>query len=171
MEITIAIPILIIALNFIIYVGATWITFGVLPSISDSFYFWDYKLGRGWGYIFTIFCWILGFPLVMLASIMPENFQWIAFLAGSGFGFVGAACLIKDPNVMEIHGKAAAVGIIASLFLAGISVGSWAWIVIGIGVLISIIIALCKKIENKIWWVEITSFLSVIIPLVYRFVF
>jgi len=161
------IPIVILLFNFILYVGITWIVFGVLPSISDSFYYWHRRIG--FGHIFTIFCFILAIPLVMLADIMPEDFQWIAFLSGAGFGFVGAACLIEDPEVMKVHGAAASIGIVMSLLIVGVGLGGWYWLTVIVSLLIAGALEKWGD-NNKIWWIEIDSFLTVIGSLVFHFI-
>ena len=144
--------IIVLTINFVGYVSTVWTKFGVLPSISDSFYAWkDWKEGTQW--LFTLFCWIITFTLL---PIEPNPFF---FFGAAGIGFVGAAAQIKKKFVEKVHVKGAVIGISAALLGIGFTFGNW-WLVTG-ALIIAGLIKLFK-IKNDIWWIEITAYTAVI---------
>jgi hypothetical protein len=156
----------VLAMNFLIYVGAVWIKFGVQKSISASYYSW-----KGlWRSLFVIFCWVLAFPLILLGLSLPEPIQQIAYLSGSGFGFVGAASMIRQPSVLKIHMKAALIGIGAGLAMIGFGFGGWYWLSIGIGAITAGLLFLFD-VKNKIWWAELLAIGVIMGSLIFRYFF
>jgi len=156
--------VLVLLANFLIYVGFVWIKFGVQKSISDSYYSWT----KPWGIIFVLFTWILAWPLFLLGLSFTEGIKLLAFASGGGFGFVGAASMIRQPSVKKVHMKAAIIGIGSALLMIGFGFGGWYWLIIGIGLIIASLIFLLK-IKNKIWWAEITAFSVIMISLVSKY--
>ena len=148
--------IIILTINFVGYVSTVWAKFGVLPSISDSFYAWKGQ----WCWLFTLFCWIMTFTIL---PIEPNPFF---FFTAAGLGFVGAAAQIKDKFVEKVHVKGAVIGISAGLLGIGFTYGDW-WLVIS-ALIIAGLIKLFK-IKNDIWWIEITAYSAVIISLYKNF--
>lgn len=142
----------ILALNFVTYIGIVWAKFGILPSMSDSFYEWkEWKEGTQW--LFTLFCWIITFTLLPLE---PNPFF---FFAAAGAGFVGAAPQIKKEFVKKVHVKAAIILLTSGLLGIGFTFNDW-WLVVGalsIGGLIKLF-----KVNNSIWWIEMTAYITIL---------
>lgn len=158
--------VMVLSLNFLIYVGTVWIKFGVQKSISDSYYCW-----KGlWRSLFVLFCWVLAWPLFLLGLDLPEPIRQLAFLSGAGFGFVGAASMIRQPSVLKIHMKAAITGIAAGLLMIGFGFGGWYWLVIGIG-LVSAAALFIFDVKNKIWWAELLAIGVIMGSLIFRYFF
>lgn len=157
----------ILLISFLLYVGLVWIKFGVQKSISDSYYSWS----KNWGILFTLFCWLLAFPLAMMAGNMPEDIQFIPFFSGAGFGFVGAASMIKRKSVARVHFPAALIGMVfADLILVLDFGGIYIWIA-AITAILGSVIAFFTKIKNKIWWAEIVIFIGIMGSFVAKYFF
>lgn len=93
---------------FIAYVSTITYKYGILPSISESYY----RLPRQQSMFFTLFCW--GFALVaMILGILTVD-SVLLFLAGAGIVFVGAAAAFKEPLTGKVHSYAAGIGIVLS---------------------------------------------------------
>ena len=91
---------------FTLYVGFITKKFGVLPSISDSWY----SLPVSQKALFTLFTWGIGIPMLFYGSV------WF-FLSGVGLTFVGAATQFKMTisYTKQIHYIGALTGILFSL--------------------------------------------------------
>jgi len=154
--------ILIQILIFILYVGYIIKNWGILKSISDSYYY----LPQNKQFYFTLFCWGVGLPLL----ILPHS---LFFLAGAGFGFTSVASDYKVYNLQKItrnvtwwvHHIGASVGILFSF------IGIWAlygnpFSLLAFMVLFMIVIKL--KIKNKLWWIEMLAFINILIGLLIK---
>ena len=148
--------IIILAINYIGYVGTVWAKFGIQQSVSDSFRCWKTK----WFNPFTFFMWIIGFTLL---PTVPNPFFWLGSAGALG---VGAAFNLDSVNVEKVHAKAAVTLIVAALLGIGFTFGAW-WTV-GIAVGIAALIKLLK-VNNLIWWVEHIAFVAVIFELFKNF--
>lgn len=129
---------------FIAYILFTVYKFGVLPSISDSWY----KLGTHW-YWFTALTWGLGLPLIW----MDKG----ALLSVSGIlmCFVGIAGAFKNDNVIHIvHYTGAACSIIFAFVYLSVNVSIMPVILMAAFLLYAIF----SKMKNSIWWIEIVAF-------------
>jgi hypothetical protein len=127
---------------------------GVLKSISDSWYIMPPK--RRW--MFTVlFCYPLG-VLQMLHD------GWMNVVAGAFLVFVGAATDFKSDHAKIIHYTGAA----GAIFFALIALAS-EWIILPLVLtMLSISSVHFLKIKNKIWWVEVAAFSSIIIGLIQK---
>jgi hypothetical protein len=145
---------LIQGLIFIIYVAFIWKKFGVLQSVSDSWYKLK-ELGGLWYKLFTLFCWGLAIPMLF----QSDNPSSLFVYSGAGFAFVGAATMfkLKDTFVPYIHFGGAAVGII--LALLGIGLERYGWLPLIVFGIATILIKLLK-VKNSTWWIEIVAFVT-----------
>ena len=149
-----AIPIIqfVIFTSYILYV---YYRFGVLNSISESWY----KLQTiKQSYLFTLFCFGIGFLMLFNGSDQSPFY----FLSGAGLGFTGAAAAFKSKGAYTdiIHMVGAAFAILFG------SIGLWYEFGIYIPfviILLTGILTYLIKIKNSTWWFEIISFAILII--------
>lgn len=150
------------AFVFLSYIGFIVYRFGVLPSISESWYRLE-PLRKS--YLFTLFCWSLSTLMLFQTN---ETTAWF-FASGAGLAFVGAATMFKWTGAYtdKIHGLGAVVGIVCALVGLGVEYNNWmpTALFVAVGTTIS-----AFKLQNRIWWIEIAAFVSVISGLLYRFV-
>lgn len=133
-------------LIFILYIIYVYKNFKILPSISDSWYYLD---GRK-KLIFTIFCWSLSITMVLYNNL-------ILFLSGVFLAFTGAAGPFKSKMTKWIHNINAGLSVLFAfyyLYYSGIQYIPIIWLIL-------IPILSLKLTKNKIWWIEIISFLLV----------
>ena len=135
---------------FLWYVSFIVTNYGILPSISDSWY----KLPKREKLYFTLFVWGLSIPMLLYGNL------WF-FLSGVGFGFVGAATQFKlnDKFTPIFHFAGASLGIFAALSGIGYIYNNWAPMILFILFSIVMIIFNLKKL---IWWLEILAFTMVV---------
>jgi hypothetical protein len=140
------------------YVGAIWTKYGILHSISESYY----QLPKNLKLLFTLFCWAFAFPAIIIGS------NGLMFFAGSGICFVGAAAAFKEDLTKEVHFIGAALGVLLSqlaiLFIYKL------WIIPAIFVIFSLFMLFVIK-KHTIWWIEIAAFLSICITYGIRLIF
>lgn len=149
-------------LIFIVYVTFILIKFGLLSSISESWYSLR-DIGGVWYSLFTWFCWGIGFTMFFQTNgVAPYLF----FLSGVGFCSVGVATMFKLNDSIQpyIHFTGALTGIICSLI--GLGIERHGWIPLIIFTLSSIILKYIT-VSNKIWWIEIMAFITIGLGLLY----
>lgn len=133
-------------LSFITYVVTISFRYGVLSSISDSYYVMKHKY---WFNLFIVNTGIL-FSLLGDCNLM--------FFAGSSLCFVSAAPFFKEAPDSLIHTIGACGAIILGMF----------WLVFDEYIYLPIIFVIgcgiiyVLKIKNKVWWIEIVAFSCVI---------
>lgn len=128
-------------LSFFLYTGYITLRFGVIKSISESWYL----LPKNQRVLFTLFIWSMAIPMVMYETSL-------FFFSGASLAFVGAATMFKDDVMTKvIHYLGAVLGItLASIELA--LNGIMYPIIIG---LLSVLIFGGFKINNRIYWIEV----------------
>ncbi len=139
---------------FISYVSWIWARYGVLKSISQSYY----ELPKNLQFLFTFFCWGFSLPAIIVGS------TGLIFLAGSGIGFVGAAAAFQEDMTHEVHMIGAGTGVTASQLAIFLNFGLWPINIAFISASLFLLL-FRKKIRGWIWWIEIAAFLSICIAL------
>jgi hypothetical protein len=149
-----------IIISFVIftsYITYIAINYGVLPSVSDSYY----SLPKHRRWLFTITFWSFSFPLIIAGE------TGLMFLAGASICFTGAAPAF-DPDreanksstmQRKVHIMSAIVGITASVFAIFFNFGAS---VIGIITLGSIIALKLLKVNNVTWWIEVVAYYAIL---------
>ncbi len=139
---------------FLLYVGFIIKRYGVLPSISDSWY----VLPLRQQFLFTLFTWGIGIPMLLYGNV------WF-FLSGSGLSFVGAATAFKDKIGLtkEFHYGGAVLGILGALIGIAVEYTNYLPLIWFIFLAISIQVSYMKK---KIWWQEIVAFLLILFGII-----
>ena len=149
---------LLITLVPITYIAVVWVLFGIQKSISDSYYRY-YK--TKWKYAFTIFCWSLAYPALLLS---PTPIMFAAFIL---LGITGVSPAFKqDKYVKSAHMIGAYGGVLFSQLSISLDHNMF-WQITAPFVVISVLLLLVrKKLKyNHIWFIEILSILSIYITL------
>jgi hypothetical protein len=134
---------------FISYILFIWIKYGILPSISESYYRLPDKLK----FLFTFFCWGFAIPTI----IASDNL--LMFIAGSGIAFVGTAAQFKERITNNVHTIGAVIGVGFSQLSTYFDFHMLYVNIIFIS-LAAIILLLnkLKMVNNKVWWIELLAF-------------
>jgi hypothetical protein len=143
---------------FVMYITFVMRTQGTAPSISES---WD-LLEEKEKPLFALFCWGIGLPMFFMSTQQSHFF----FLSGLGLVLVGAASFLQRSFGGCIHRAGASAGIIGALLGLWLDYGSW-WPILALG-LVTSAVAIWNKIENKIWWIEVSAFTIISIGLLWR---
>lgn len=127
------------------------INFGVLSSISESFY----RIKNNW--LFSAV--LIAFSLCILAFAIIYTDSILLIIAPFGIITVALAPRFKDKHKAWIHFTGAAVGIGSGLLAIWLYYGLW-WIDV-----IAIVLYLAVKISksnNSLWWGEIIAIFAII---------
>lgn len=144
---------------FITYVLFIVYRFGILPSISESWY----KLKPlNLGILFTLFCWGIGLPMVFRNTGISPFF----FISGAAICFTGVATAFKLQYGIEriVHAAGAIICVIAGLIALWVDFGMWCPSAV---FFIGALIIKAAKIKNEIWWIEIYSFIVILAGLIF----
>jgi hypothetical protein len=141
------------ALIFFAYLFIVYKRFGILPSISSSYYKLKHKA------VFTFFIWSIAIPMIIIGS------SPLMFWAGAFMAFVGASPAFKH----ELEGKVHIVGAVGGIVLGFLSM----WIEVHLYYLpiimaVSTLYMTLKPIKNHTWWIEVLAYLLIIVGLVIR---
>ena len=143
-------------LVFVLYTVIILKTFGVLPSISDSYYALRKHNILS---LFTFFCWGTAFPLMIYwIELLPNDLDFLPFIACGGLLFVGASPAFRD---LELERKVHSI----SAIICAIAAYTWTFlygsIFLGINfILLSIVLYFILK-RNKIYWLELIAFANI----------
>jgi len=147
---------LIQGLIFVLYVTFIILKFGILDSISQSWYKLR-EMGGLWYLLFTAFCWSLAITMGLQSDLEYSLFIY----SGAGLAFVGAATMfnLKNTFVPYVHFIGAATGILLGLIALGVERQSWIPAIAFAG---STLIIKLLKIKHSTWWIEIAAFITII---------
>lgn len=137
---------------FVVYITSITFIYGILTSISKSYY----KLPKKYNFLFTLFCWGFAIPVIIIGSDLTNNL--FMFLAGASICFVGAAAQYKEKLTDKVHQYSARIGVISSQL--SIIFDFKLYYVTILFTLISLLLLL-SKIKNITFWIEILAFISI----------
>jgi len=138
---------------FVAYVATIVSLYGILPSISDSYY----HLPEKWKPMFTLSLWGFAFPAIIIGTPIT----WMMFLACSGIIFVGAAAAFHQKLTKTVHIVGAATGMILSQVAIATVFGMW-YVTVASVVLAGLVFLLRKYINNThIFWIELICFTAI----------
>lgn len=147
--------ILFLNLVFFSYMGLIIAKFGVLDSISLSFYKFAANNDRPWTprFLFILFAFLLGFPFIF---IMPG---WHGFVPGACLLVLGTAANYRSERVELLHVVAAISSIATAGLTTGLHYGHGIQYLLVEGFIIALIYLFIKK--NRGFWAEIAGFVIV----------
>jgi len=149
---------LIMTATFFSYVAFIWKRFGILPSISDSYY----HLSKNEKPLFTFFCWGFSLPAAIIGFTLSETsiFQFLMFFVAAGIMFVGASPDFKNGMDKTVHSISAYVGVITGHLFIFFTFKEL-WFILPSFIIFSLLFLFNKNGKNAIWWIEIFTFLSI----------
>lgn len=146
---------------YVVYNAVSLAIFGVPESLSNTYYLWKEKNGKGW-----LFCLMM---YLVVALMMPawislsegSNFQFLAFLAPASIAFVGTAPRFKDGGLEnKVHTVSAIIA--AACSLAWVALVTPYWVAIPTYVVFEGAKAFFSKTYKTclVYWLEQVAFLS-----------
>ena len=148
---------IIVFLSYIVFLQSK---FGTLPSISQSYYELKER-----GYLFTVFCFSLAIPMMIISGFQDHKYSWLIFMSGVGLGFVGSATSFKQRTTDIVHYTGAVVSIVFAL--VGIWVVYGLWLPFAFTALLSTAI-IRLRVNNAIYWIEVVAVSAIVFGLLHR---
>lgn len=136
-------------LVFTAYVGLVTLKFGVLPSVSDSYYHIKNKA------LFTLALFAFSFSAILSGGTL------LMMLAGSGICFVAAAPDFRIHKEGDVHFISAISGIVFGMLSMWFDFGYW-WIVV---IMASGSIAIRLRLKNYTFYIEVLAFYLIMLGL------
>ena len=142
--------------SFVSYVAWVWVKFGILPSISDSYYhshnnflFWAFLIG-------------LSVPVILVGS------SALTFFAGAFLCFTASAPAFKQKMEGIVHVIGATGGIFLGVVATICDMHLWIPAVLMVSFTV---LATVFKLKHHTWWIEIVAFVTILASLVANKIF
>ena len=141
-------------LVFTAYLYFVYRKFGILTSISESFY---YIKNRP---LFLVWSWLSSIPLLILAQQEKHLFL---FLAGTCLAIVGFASDARWTRVTGfVHGLFAKLAVVFAFASFIFDLGLWWYSIL---IFVAMALMYFKKIKNDTYWIEVLAYYAIIIAL------
>ena len=144
---------------YIAYNAICLALFGIPESLSNTYYLWKQKNGKGW-----LFCLMM---YAVVALMMPawislsegSNFQFLAFLAPASIAFVGTAPRFKDGDLEnKVHTVSAIIAAACSILWVALVTPYWYVILIWFGYISLALIFTSSYKTAYTFWLEQVAF-------------
>jgi len=138
---------------FVAYVATIVGLYGILPSISESYY----RLPKKWNSMFTLALWGFSFP----AMIIGTPITGLMFFACAGIMFVGAAAAFHQKITKTVHIVGATLGMVLSQVAIATAFGMW-YVTVASVILSALVFLFRKHINNThVFWIELICFTAI----------
>ena len=155
------ISIIVATIIYVVYNAIAIATFGVPESLSNTYYLWKERNGKGY-----LFCLMM---YAVVALMMPawltlsegSDFQFLAFLAPMSIAFVGTAPRFKNDKLEgNVHSISAVIAAACSLAWVALVTPYWWMIVTWLGIIAMYSIFTSSYKTCLVYWLEQVAFLS-----------
>lgn len=114
---------------YLVYNAICLANFGIPKSLSDTYYLWKERNGRGWLFCLMMYAVVTLMMPAWITISEGSDFQFLAFLAPAAIAFVGTAPRFKDTN-LENHVHMTSAYLAAAFALAWVALVTPYWWVI-----------------------------------------
>lgn len=138
---------------FVGYVGIVTMKYGVLHSISRSFYTLRQYNKGGW---FRAMMFTSGLLLILIAAFAGSPFSWLLYLSGIGAVLTGAHAMYAKEITGKIHYISSGVMLIGTIFFISFVFSPAIWVITLLG--LGVVIKFRNTMPNPIYWYEVYAF-------------
>lgn len=114
---------------YLAYNAISLALFGIPKSLSDTYYLWKARNGKGWYFSLMMYAVVALMMPAWITISEGSDFQFLAFLAPAAIAFVGTAPRFKDTN-LENHVHMTSAYLAAAFALAWVALVTPYWWVI-----------------------------------------
>ena len=135
--------------------------FGIPKSLSDTYYLWKERNGKGWYFSLMMYSVVALMMPAWITMSEGSDFQFLAFLAPAAIAFVGTAPRFKD-TTLENHVHMTSAYLAAAFALLWVALVTPYWVAIPIYVVFEGAKAFFSKTYKTclVYWLEQVAFLS-----------
>ena len=155
--------ILTIALMLLVagYISAITVEFGILHSVSRSFYELQKRKKGGW---FRAMMFTAGVLIILISAFISNGYSILLYLSGIGAILTGAYAMYYDRVTGIVHYISSATMLVAALTFIGFSFTWVPLILAAIGLVV--VYGLHKKgMPHSVFWYELFAFTLTLISL------
>ena len=158
------ISIIIATVIYVAYNAISMAYFGIPESLSNTYYLYDKKCGKGWLFCIMMYTVVLLMMPAWIGMSEGSNWQFLAFLAPASIMFVGTAPRFKDSDLEnKVHTVSAIIAAACSLLWVALVTPYW-WITLICLGFISLAAIFTSSYKTCIvYWLEQVAFLSTFI--------
>ena len=155
------ITIIIAAVIYVAYNAISMAYFGIPDSLSNTYYLYKEKCGKGWLFCLMMYTVVLLMMPAWIGLSEGSNWQFLAFLAPASIMFVGTAPRFKDSYLEnKVHSIAAIIAAICSLTWVAIVTPFWWVILICLGLVALAAVFTSSYKTAYVYWLETVAFCS-----------
>lgn len=144
---------------YLAYNAISLALFGIPKSLSDTYYLWKARNGRGWYFSLMMYSVVALMMPAWITMSEGSDFQFLAFLAPAAIAFVGTAPRFKDTE-LENHVHMTSAYLAAAFALAWVALVTPYWWVILIWLcIVAAISVLTSSYKTAlVYWLETIAF-------------
>lgn len=144
---------------YVVYNAIAIATFGVPESLSNTYYLWKERNGKGYLFCLMMYA-VVGFMMPAWLTLSDgSDFQFLAFLAPMSIAFVGTAPKFKDDTLEgNVHSISAVIAAACSLAWVALVTPYWWVILIWLGYIAMAAILTSSYKQSYIYWLETVAF-------------
>lgn len=155
------ISIIIATAIYVAYNTISLVYFDVPESLSNTYYLYKEKCGKGWLFCIMMYAVVLLMMPAWIGLSEGSNWQFLAFLAPASIMFVGTAPRFKDSDLEnKVHSISAIIAAICSLVWVAIVTPFWWVILICLGLVVLAAVFTSSYKTAYVYWLEQVAFLS-----------
>ena len=147
---------------FVGYVGIVTWKYGVLHSISRSFYTLRQVNKGGW---FRFLMFTSGLLLILIAAYSGVVFAWLLYASGIGAILTGAAAMYYKEITGKVHYIASGTMLLGAISFVSFVFSPVIWVLTVLGLFI--VIYFRNTMPNPVYWYELYAFSSVLSSLLW----
>ena len=144
---------------YVVYNAISMAYFGILDSLSNTYYLYKEKCGKGWLFCLMMYTVVLLMMPAWIGLSEGSNWQFLAFLAPASIMFVGTAPRFKDSNLEnKVHSISAIIAAICSIAWVALVTPYWWLILIWTGFVALAAIFTSSYKSAYTYWLETIAF-------------
>lgn len=144
---------------YVAYNAVSLALFGIPESLSNTYYLWKEKNGKGWPFCLMMYLVVALMMPAWISLSEGSNFQFLAFLAPASIAFVGTAPRFKDSQLeSRVHTVSAIIAAICSLLWVALVTPYWWVVLIWLGFIALAAILTSSYKTCLVYWLEQVAF-------------
>lgn len=157
----ITISIIAASVIYLAYNAISLTLFGIPKSLSDTYYLWKARNGKGWYFSLMMYSVVALMMPAWITISEGSDFQFLAFLAPAAIAFVGTAPRFKD-TTLENHVHMTSAYLAAAFALAWVALVTPYWWMILTWLCNMVCLAVLTSSYRKalVYWLETIAFAS-----------
>ena len=150
----------------VIYVAYNVISLGIFDvpeSLSNTYYLYNKKCGKGWLFCLMMYAVVLFMMPAWIGMSEGSDFQFLAFLAPASIAFVATApAFLSSDLENKVHSISAILAAVCSLAWVCIVTPFW-WSIICFTGIVALAVTLTKTLKSSyVYWLETIAFASTV---------